>query len=191
MKKKYSVDVKINQTMRVQVVAENADDAEKEARKYASEHFDIKKAKIEPVCKSIVVEPNKKYVEAILLTGHPDILGVADYVADAGFYIPDPRCGNDSDQFFGWMARQSGYGVYGYHVVVIRVHNLWTALIAATSRHPSVKLKDIEGKIAHDLSTRQTICDKENPVYGAIPVEAGSADDAAKIEQNTEVVQFV
>lgn len=187
----YIVNITLTKRLKINVPASSNQEAEKAA--IESVEKQIKQGKLQfdfdAYSDSIVVDKKKQYVEAILLDGHPGLCSVAEYFEDAGFFKVGEHAGY-CEQFYFWLGEQPSFKLAGYEIVLVRVGNLWTAVISKGKGRTKLGAKKIEAYVAEFLSTGEKLpTGTPNPAKGAIPVAAGDADAAAHIKPTTEVVK--
>ena len=188
----YIVNVNITKDIKISVPADSAKLAEDQAVAAIKEQ--IKQGKLEfkiySSCYGIKVDKKKFYVESILIDDHPDIMSVAEYFEDAGFFKIPAHAGSGETLCF-WLAKQPSFELDGYDVTLVRVGHLWSAVIRSCSDKPKVSLDQIEEHMAKYLATAKKLPNgSKNPVKGSVPVGPGYADDASRLSDDKEVVKF-
>lgn len=189
----YIVNVTITKRVKVNVPADSAKQAADQA--VAALKEEIKQGKIEfdieSSCYDIKVDKKAFYVESILIDDHPDIMSVAEYFEDAGFYKIPEHAGYGETLCF-WLFEQPSFELDGYDIVLVRVGHLWSAVVRSRSgKKHKVPLDKIEEHVANYLATAKKLPNgAKNPVNGSVPVAPGYADDAARPSKDKEVVQF-
>ena len=188
----YIVNVNITKKLKLNVPAESAKQAA--AKAVASLKEDIKQGKLEfeidSSCYGIKVDKKKFYVESILIDDHPDIMSVAEYFEDAGFYKIPEHAGY-GETLCIWLANQPSFELFGYDVTLVRVGHLWSAVISSCSDKPLIPSDEIEDHVAKYLAKAKRLPNGyKNPVKGSIPVDPGYADDASRLSKDTEVAKF-
>jgi len=191
-KQTYIVNVNLTKDLQIHVQADSAKQATDKA--VAALKEEIKQGKIEfkiySSCYGIKVDKKKFYVETILLDDHPDIMYVAEYFEEAGFFKirEHEGCG---EKLCEWLAEQPSFELDGYDVTIVRVGHLWSAVIHSLSENPKVPVDKIEEHMANYLAKAKKLPNgSKNPVYGSLPVTPGAADDAARLSKDKEVVKF-
>ena len=188
----YIVNITISKKLQIHVPAESSKQAADKAVAAIKDH--IKQGKlefdIESSCYDVKVDKNKFYVESILIDNHPDISAVAEYFEEAGFFKIRENDGS-GEKLYEWLAKQPSFELDGYDVTLVRVGHLWSAVIRSRVDNPKVPLEKIEEHMANYLASAKKLPNgSKNPVKGSIPVGPGYADDAARLSDDTEVVQF-
>lgn len=188
----YIVNISINKKIQVHVPAESSKQAAAQAVAAIKEQ--IKQGQIEfeidSSCYYVKVDKKKFYVETILIDDHPDIMSVAEYFEEAGFFKirEHEGCG---EKLCEWLVEQPSFELDGYDVVLARVGHLWSAVVHCLSDKPKVPVEKIEEHLANYLASAKKLPNgSKNPVYGSLPVTPGAADDASRLSNDTEVVQF-
>ena len=188
----YVVHINLTKDLKVNVKAASSKEAEEKAVAALREQLKDSglEFKIYSSCYDIKVDPKKFYVETILIDDHPDIMSVAEYFEEAGFFeIPEHACCGETLCF--WLAEQPSFELDGYDVTLVRVGHLWSAVVHSVSDKPKVPVTKIEEHMAKYLATAKTLPNgSKNPVKGSVPVSPGSADDASRQSKDKEVVQF-
>jgi hypothetical protein len=188
----YIVNITISKKLKIHVPAESSKQAA--AKAVAALKEEIKQGKIdfeiESSCYGIKVDKKKFYVESILIDDHPDIMSVAEYFEDAGFYkIPEDA--GYGETLCEWLVKQPSFELDGYDVTLVRVGHLWSAVVRSLSDKPKVPVEQIEEHMANYLASAKKLPNgSKNPVKGSLPVGPGSADDAARLSDDKEVVKF-
>lgn len=188
----YIVNVNLTKDLKIHVHAASAKQATDQAVAAIKEQIEQGKIefKIYSSCYGIKVDNKKFYVESILIDDHPDIMSVAEYFEDAGFYKIPEHAGYGETLCF-WLAKQPSFELDGYDVTLVRVGHLWSAVIRSLSDKPNVPVDQIEEHMAKYLATAKKLPNgSKNPVKGSIPVGPGYADDAARLSDDREVVKF-
>lgn len=188
----YIVNVNLTKDIKIHVQADSAKQATDKA--VAALKEEIKQGKLEfkiySSCYGIKVDKKKFYVESILIDDHPDIMSVAEYFEDSGFFKIPAHAGYGETLCF-WLAKQPSFELDGYDVTLVRVGHLWSAVIRSRVDNPKVPLETIEEHMANYLASAKKLPNgSKNPVKGAIPVGPGYADDAARLSDDKEVVKF-
>ncbi len=188
----YIVNVNITKKVRINVPAESAKQAADKA--VAALKEEIKQGKLEfeidSSCYRIKVNEKKFYVESILIDDHPDIMGVAEYFEDAGFFKIPEHAGYGETLCF-WLAKQPSFELDGYKITIVRAGHLWSAVIRSCSDKPKIPADEIEDHVAKYLATAKKLPNgSKNPVKGSLPVGPGYADDASRLSKDKEVVKF-
>ena len=186
--------IKINISKKIQVNVKK--DSAKEAREsaVAALRDQLKDSGIDfdisAYCYGVKVDKKKFYVETILIDDHPDIMGVAEYFEEAGFFKIREHDGS-GERLCEWLATQPSFEMDGYSVTIVRVGHLWSAVVRSLSDKPKVPVEQIEEHMANYLATAKKLPNgSKNPVYGSLPVTPGAADDASRPSADTEVVKF-
>ena len=188
----YIIKINISKKIQVNVKKDSAKEARESAvaalrdkLKDSGIDFDIS-----AYCYGVKVDKKKFYVESILIDDHPDIMSVAEYFEDAGFYkIPEDA--GYGETLCEWLAKQPSFELDGYDVTLVRVGHLWSAVVRSLSDKPKVPVDKIEEHMANYLATAKKLPNgAKNPVKGSLPVGPGSADDAARLSDDKEVVKF-
>lgn len=188
----YIVNLNLTKDIKLNIQAESAEQAADQAVAAIKEQ--IKQGKIDfkiySSCYGIKVDKKKFYVESVLIDDHPDIMSVAEYFKDAGFFKIPSHAGYGETLCF-WLAKQPSFELDGYGVTLVRVGHLWSAVIRSWSDKPKVPLEKIEEHMANYLATAKKLPNgAKNPVKGSVPVGPGYADDASRLSDDKEVVQF-
>ena len=188
----YIVNITISKKLQIHVPAESSKQAA--AKAVAALKDEIKQGKIdfeiESSCYYVKVDKKKFYVESILIDGHPDIMSVAEYFEEAGFFKIREHEGCD-ETLCEWLASQPSFELDGYDVTIVRVGHLWSAVINLRSDKPKVPADKIEEHMANYLATAKKLPNgSKNPVLGSLPVTPGAADDASRLSNDREVVKF-
>lgn len=188
----YIVNISISKKIQVYVPAESSKQAADQAVAAIKEQ--IKQGQIEfeidSSCYGIKVDKKKFYVESILIDDHPDIMSVAEYFEDAGFFKIREHAGYGETLCF-WLAKQPSFELDGYDVTLVRVGHLWSAVIRSRVDNPKIPLDTIEEHMANYLASAKKLPNgSKNPVKGSVPVGPGYADDASHLSDDKEVVQF-
>ena len=189
----YIVNITISKKLQINVPAESSKQAA--AKAVAALKEEIKQGKIEfdiqSSCYHVKVDKKKFYVESILLDGHPDIMGVAEYFEEAGFFKIREHDGS-GERLCEWLATQPSFEMDGYSVTIVRVRHLWSAVVNSIyGKKHKVPTDKIEEHMANYLATAKKLPNgSKNPVYGSLPVTPGAADDASRPSADTEVVKF-
>ena len=188
----YIVNLNLAKDIKLDIQAESAAQAADKAVAAIKEQ--IKQGKIDfkiySSCYGIKVDKKKFYVESILIDDHPDIMSVAEYFEDAGFFKIPSHAGYGETLCF-WLAKQPSFELDGYDVTIVRVGHLWSAVISSLSDKPKVPADKIEEHMANYLAKAKTLPNgAKNPVKGSVPVGPGYADDASRLSDDKEVVQF-
>lgn len=188
----YIVNINISKKLQINVPADSSKQAA--AKAVAAIKEQIKQGKIEfeidSSCYGIKVDIKKFYVESILIDDHPDIMSVAEYFEDAGFFKIPAHAGYGETLCF-WLAKQPSFELDGYGVTLVRVGHLWSAVIRRWSDNPKIPFDKIEEHMAKYLATAKKLPNgSKNPVKGSVPVGPGYADDAARLSDDKEVVKF-
>ena len=191
MKPTYIVHINLTKDMKVNVKAASSKEAE--AAAVAALRDQLKDSgldfKIYSSCYNIKVDPKKFYVETILIDDHPDIMSVAEYFEEAGFFKIPEHAGYGETLCF-WLSEQPSFELDGYDVTLVRVGHLWSAVVHSLSDKPKVPVTKIEEHMAKYLATAKKLPNgSKNPVYGSVPVSPGSADEAARQSKDKKVVQ--
>lgn len=189
----YIVNITINKKLQINVPAESSKQAA--AKAVAALKEEIKQGKIEfeidSSCYYVKVDDKKFYVETILIDDHPDIMSVAEYFEEAGFFKIREHDGS-GEKLCEWLARQTSFELDGYDVVLVRVGHLWSAVVHSLSgKKHKVPADKIEEHMAKYLATAKKLPNGyTNPVKGSVPVTPGAADDASRLSKDKEVVKF-
>lgn len=189
----YIVNISISKKIQIHVPADSSKQAA--AKAVAAIKEEIQQGKIEfeidSSCYYVKVDKKKFYVESILLDGHPDIMGVAEYFEEAGFFKIREHDGS-GERLCEWLATQPSFELDGYSVTIVRVGHLWSAVVNGIyGKKHKVPADKIEEHLANYLASAKKLPNgSKNPVYGSLPVTPGAADDASRLLTDTEVVQF-
>ncbi len=189
----YIVNITISKKLQIHVPAESSKKAA--AKAVAAIKEQIQQGKIEfeidSSCYYVNVDKKKFYVESILIDDHPDIMSVAEYFEEAGFFKIREHDGS-CERLCEWLATQPSFEMDGYSVTIVRVGHLWSAVINSQyGKKQKVPLDKIEEHMANYLASAKKLPNgSKNPVYGSLPVTPGAADDASRLLKDTEVVKF-
>lgn len=189
----YIVNITISKKLQINVPAESSKQAAAKAVAALKEQIKLGKIdfEIESSCYDVKVDKKKFYVESILIDNHPDIMSVAEYFEEAGFFKIREHDGS-GEQLCEWLAKQPSFELDGYDVTIVRVGHLWSAVINSLyGKKHKVPVCKIEEHMANYLASAKKLPNgSKNPVKGSIPVTPGAADDAARLSDDTEVVKF-
>jgi hypothetical protein len=188
----YIVNINLAKDIKLDIQAESAEQATDKAVAAIKEQ--IKQGKIDfkiySSCYGIKVDKKKFYVESVLIDDHPDIMTVAEYFEGAGFFKIPAHAGYGETLCF-WLAKQPSFELDGYDITLVRVGHLWSAVIRSLSGKPKVPVEKIEEHMANYLAMAKKLPNgAKNPVKGSVPVGPGYADDASRLSDDKEVVQF-
>lgn len=182
---KYIVQVDIEKKLRIHVTAGSGEDAVDKAKAALKEQLEksgIDNFEIQAFCNTVVVDKNNTYVEAINLYNHPDITSVGEYIEGAGLFRVAAH-ESVAGQFAKWLAEQPSFKLFDCDITLVRVGQLWTALISvADPKKVKLQFESLEEKVANFLAQAKTLpTGSTNPAKGSVPVPAGFADAAARL----------